>query len=354
MLRKSIFLTAAFALGYVFSIFHVPAGWLIGAVVVGIFYRFVIGELSFHSFYFDISLALIGVSIGLTIQFEMFRAITSYIVPLILSMFAILIGAWVLGKILYHYSNLDKKTALFCCVPTGVSIMIGLSNDYKADTNVVAAFQTTRVLLFVSTMPILAGIMSSLFVEESTSTTTNQLEQTIAMPFPGAEFVIYTTLIVITLGLAFIWKIPVASFLYGLIVGFVWNQFVYEVPPMPNLFIGVGMVILGVMIGLKFDKQSLVQLKQIGRISVIVLGLNFALVFAVSYMFYMFTDVGYFTSLLSVVPAGAPQMASIAAVIGLDATVVSSMQIIRLLAVVVLIPTVIPFLVDKPVKQRNL
>ncbi|WLR60995.1 AbrB family transcriptional regulator [Guptibacillus hwajinpoensis] len=217
-MKKAILLVVAFTVGYLFDLINIPAGWLLGAMLVGAFYRLVIDDISYPNLLFDLALAIIGISISLSIKVEMFTEVTSYILPLFVSITILLIASWILGKVLAKYSNLG---------------------------------------------------------------------------------------------------------------------------------VGIGMAMLGVIIGTRFDRSSLVEIKNIGWTSAGILLAFFFLTFVVTFVFYLMTPLDFITSLLAIVPAGAPQMSSVAASLQLDASIVAAMQVIRLLVLVLIIPMLVPFLVSR-------
>ncbi len=352
-MKKILVIAAAFAVGYVFNWLHIPAGWLLGAMLAGTFYRLFVEEISYPPVLFDISLALIGVSISLSIKIDMFKQVAAYLLPLAVSMVILFVASWILGKILKKYSNMDGTTALFCCLPAGASIMMALSREYKANMSMVAAFQTVRIMLLVATIPLVAGLISSFVPTEEV-----QNSQTGAQAAPSTfplwvAILFYALLVVVTLVLAKKWRIPIAPFLYSIILGFLFKTFLLPLPAMPNLLVGLGMAMLGVIIGVRFDRESLKEFKSIGWTSLMILAAFFLLTFITTLVFYLMTSLDFITSLLAIVPAGAPQMASVASSMDLDASIVAAMQIIRLLTIIVFIPMLVPLLVSKDAKEKS-
>lgn len=99
----------------------------------------------------------------------MFAEVASVLFPLIVGLVVMLVGSWLLSRLLYRYSDLDAKTSLFCCVPGGASVMLLLSHQYGADQRVVAAFQSSRVVLLVFSIPAFAGMVSCHTAEAAAS-----------------------------------------------------------------------------------------------------------------------------------------------------------------------------------------
>lgn len=347
LFRKVIYLLAAAAAGLLLTLLHMPAGWLIGALLVGVFYRLWIGNLSLHPLVFFFAFALIGVNIGLTMEMKMFSEVASVLFPLVVGLVVMLLGSWVLSRMLYRYSSLDAKTSLFCCVPGGASVMLLLSKEYGADQRVVAAFQSSRIVLLVMSIPAFAGIMGSASGSGHETSSAAQTASWVPQVFPGFKYLCILALIALALGLARVLKIPAAPFMYAMLLGFLFNQFVVPIGVMPNFVVGIGQVLLGAVIGLQFDREALERLKKIGWLSIGTLLLFLVLSFLTSLVFFLLTDLDYVTSLLSMVPGGAPQMSSTASLLNLDGTMVASVQLVRLLMIFFLLPLVIPYLMKK-------
>lgn len=348
--RMLLYLVAAGVAGGLFAWLHVPAGWLIGSLLVGIFYRLKIGELSLPSYVFPFALALIGTNIGLSMKISMFGEVASYFLPLTISLITILLASWLLSRALSRYSAIDPKTALFCCIPGGASVMLALSEEYGADQRIVAAFQSARVLVIVLAIPLFAGLVASLTGAGGSGHTASQTSQSVSGAvslFPGFQILCALVVMAASLGLAKVLKIPAAPFLYAMLFAFLLNQFIVHIGTLPGIAVGIGQVLLGANIGLRFDKESLNQLRKIGWLSIGILLMFLVLTFAISLLFFWLTPLDYVTSMLSMAPGGAPQMSSTASVLKLNASIVASVQLVRLLIIFLLLPVTIPVLMKK-------
>ncbi|HET7627477.1 MAG TPA: AbrB family transcriptional regulator [Bacillales bacterium] len=348
MLRTLVYLVAAGVAGWGCALLQVPAGWLIGSLIVGICYRLGIGNLRLPTLVFPFALALIGANIGLSMKMSMFAEVAAYFFPLMVSLVAVLFASWLFSLILAKFSSLDGKTALFCCVPGGASVMLALSEEYGADQRIVAAFQSARVILIVLAIPLFAGLTAHL--TGAGGTAHSVAHETAKAAGGGSTLLLFLAVIgviVLSLTLAKWIKIPAAPFLYAMLLAFLINQFLVPIGALPNTIVGIGQVLLGACIGLRFDRAALKQLKSIGWLSTSILLLFLVLTFFVSCVFFLLTPLDFVTSLLSMAPGGAPQMSSSAAVLNLDASIVAAIQLVRLLIIFLLIPAVIPYVMKK-------
>ncbi len=351
MARTLLYLFAATVTGWLLSLLQIPAGWLIGSLLFGVFFRIKISELSLPSFLFPFSLSFIGASIGLTMKISMFGELASYFLPLTISLVAIMLGAWVLSRILTRYSSLDPTTALFSCIPGGASAMLALSEEYEADQRIVAAFQMARAMFVALSIPVLAGFVAHVTGSGSEHAATH-IAKTVSnttgtVLFPGFKILCVLAITALALFLAKMAKIPAGPLLYAMLLAFLLNQFIVHIGSLPSIVVGISQALLGAIIGLRFDRATLGQLKKIGWLSLVILMMYLVLTFLISFIFFEMTPLNYVTSMLAMAPGGAPQMASTAAVLNLDASIVASLQLVRLLTIYLLIPFVIPFVIKK-------
>lgn len=356
MIRTLIYLLEALLVGWLVSLLQLPAGWLVGSLLFGVFYRLRNGDISMPSSLFPFALSIIGASIGLTMKISMFKEVASYFLPLVISLISILIGSWFLSRLLARYSHLDPKTALFCCVPGGASATLALSQEYGADQRIVAAFQMSRAIFIALSIPILAGLVAKFTVNGSVHSvdhTAKTVSHSATVLFPGFNILCTLAVVALSLWLAKVAKIPAAPLLYGMLLAFLLNQFVVHIGPLPTLVVGMGQALLGAIIGVGFDREAIKQLKKIGWLSLVILAMFLILTFIISLIFFGMTPLDFVTSMLAMAPGGAPQMSSTAAVLGLDASIVAAIQLIRLLIIYLLVPFITPYLIKKTDSQRT-
>ncbi|TMN23121.1 hypothetical protein FFL34_14265 [Lentibacillus cibarius] len=207
-MQKVTVILVGFASGYLFNLLHIPAGWLLGAIFVGAIYRLFIAEITFPPLLFDTALAIIGVSISLSIEISMFQQVAGFLLPQLVALVTLFVACFYLAKILDKFSNLDTKTALFCCLPAGASVMIALSRAYKAKLSIVAAFQSVRIMMLVFTIPLIAGYISPLLDTNKVDHSGLETAAENSIPMWGA-IPVYILIVIAALVLAVKWTIPV-------------------------------------------------------------------------------------------------------------------------------------------------
>ncbi|PSL42777.1 hypothetical protein B0H94_11363 [Salsuginibacillus halophilus] len=337
--QKFIFLALAISAGGLLNLFGMPAGWLLGAIMTGIIWGLTRERLIFEGWPFKTALAFVGTNIGLLMEQELFAVIGAYFAPLLLVIAMTIAMGLGLGVLLYRWTELDRRTAFFCCVPGGASEVISVSGEYGADQRIVAAFHTTRITLFVLTIPLLVGLFST-----ASETTQSMPETALTL----THFWLFPFIIAAALFLQRVIKLPAGGLLFAIILGFIFGEFIVQPTDAPAYLGGLGQALIGAMVGVRFERQTLGQLKRIGKASAGVLGLYFGASWFIGGTFWLLTDLSYMLSVLSTVPAGAAEMAATAFALSLQPSLVTSLHIIRVIVLFLLLPFLIKRIKNVP------
>lgn len=337
MWQKGLFITAAVMSGGLFSAAGVPAGWLFGALLAGIFTGIFIKRFTFEGWPFQAALALVGANIGFLMDTELFAVIPAYILPLTITLSITLLMGLVFGMLMYKWTDLDVKTAFFCCVPGGASEVISVSREYGADDRIVAAFHTARITFFVFLIP-----LSAVLFYPAAPAGGTPADSIVWNPFIGFPILLFIVGIVIVLNKYV--KIPGGALLYALAIGFVVGEWVVPGLASPDYAAGIGQALIGAMVGIRFDRETLVRVKSIGLPSLGILQCFLLLSLLLAGLFTLMTPLPYITSLLSTVPAGAAEMSSTAFALQLEPTLVSTLHIIRVIVLFLLLPFLIKWM----------
>mgnify|MGYP001943971357 FL=1 len=332
-------------MGAIFYQLHVPAGWLLGALVTGMVFGLYIKKLYFPDSLFKVALAIIGANIGFMVDPEQFLTYHYLILPFFLTLLLTLTGGILLGKFMFKFSNVHPNTAFFCCLPGGASEVIALSKEFGADQHIVAAFHTTRITLFVLTIPIVVGLHTRVVPSVTDSATSSLI----------AGFVALVCLAGI--GLFALWiaqKIPLPgiSLLMAILFGFLAHQFVFPTFVVPKFATGIAQALMGAIVGIRFDRETYKEFKRIGKVSIVTLMFYFLMSFGVAGVFFLLTPLDFFASLLGVVPAGAAEMASTAAALDIEPMMVATLQMLRVLILFALLPLLIKWF-SKPATSEQ-
>ncbi|WP_245723095.1 AbrB family transcriptional regulator [Natribacillus halophilus] len=325
-----MFLAVALLIGASFSSIGVPAGWLLGGLLAGIFYGLFIRAFDFSGWPFQLALALVGINIGLMMEPELFQQLIQYLLPLFITLVLTLLTGLFLGILLDRWTNLDRRTAFFCTIPGGASEVIAISSDYGADQRIVASFHTARITMFVLIIPFGIGMIYG---------EGNMDVQTTAQLLPtGLQISFFAVIIVGSYVLNRLISFPGGILIFSIALGFLGSEFVVNIGEVPAYISGIGQGFIGAMVGVRFERSTVVRLKSIGAASLKVLGLYLLSSLGIAVLFFWLTPLSYLTSLLSTVPAGAAEMASTAVALQLEPTLVASLHIIRVVSIFIVLP----------------
>lgn len=341
---KLLFFTTSFLIGWFFQWVGLPAGWLLGALLTGMVWSFFIDKLIFRSELFTLSLALVGVVIGFMVVPEEVWAYRTLLPAFLLSLVLTLIGGIALGKLFGRWTKLEGNTAFFCCLPGGASEVIALSERYQADQRIVAAFHTARITLFVFSVPLIVGVGSR-------ANAVPMIEKPQGLWADGGLIGLAFGLAILVFFLSRFLSFPGAPMFVAILFGFTAHQLVVPDYAMPNVVMGMAQVLIGSLIGMRFDRKTVKELKRIGGASALTLLLYVLMSIGLALIFFVLSPLSFYTTLLAIVPAGAAEMASTAATLQLDATVVATLQMLRVLGLFLALPFLLKWFAKKPIKS---
>lgn len=331
MIQKIAYLMISISVGFVFYKLNIPAGWLLGSLMTGIFCGIFIIRFTFKRTTFKLTLTFIGANISLLLSLEILKKIHHFILPLLFIVFILIAAGFLFSTLLYKKAKeVDKMTAFFCCIPGGATEIIGLSGLYDADERLVAAFHSVRIVFFTMSIPLLISIFNSpigLSDIDSNDSPLSALTMLFFLVVMTSAFFLDRT-----------FKIPGGTLLFSILIGFLITQFIVDINQVPKIVTGIGQALIGAFVGIRFDRGVLRSLWKAGPITIIIILMLFVLTLMTSFLFKVLTGLAYSTSLISIVPAGAAEMTVTAIALGVEPTIVASLHIIRLITIFLLLP----------------
>lgn len=326
--------------GITFYLMHTPIPFLLGSMTAVLLFQILRAEpYVVPKTTTKFAQSIIGLNIGMAFSLNIYHELGHLILPLAGYLLAVTLLGLLAGYLLYKMSDLDPLTALFCCTPGGASEMIGLADEFEVDSQIVAAYHSFRIVFLITFMSLFIPWLA--FARDGSRQVFNISRQNIVTP-TNVEAVLGLLLIsIICFAIAKRVRIPASALFISFIVGILLNTFMLHMPKAPLLFSAVGQVVLGTAIGYRFNQASLIKINRL-KFAIafsIILTIFSALLLGV--IFSHIASVNMIISLLSIVPGGASEMATIALSLGYDVTMVTSIQFVRLFAVFILVPKVI-------------
>ncbi|MGK7933475.1 MAG: AbrB family transcriptional regulator [Microcystaceae cyanobacterium] len=330
-------LILAILVGSFLSFLQIPVPWFLGAVVVGITYALTQTQSKpLPSLLSTVGQSIIAIATATRFSPQSLSVAHHYLVPLLLCISVTgamsLLNGFLLGK----FAGIDQQTGLLGSIPGAGPSIVAMSEEMGADAITVAILQYIRIFMVALLIPLFMGFLygSSPLDEATTITTTSQAS---SLPLS------LNLLLLVLCGVIGVWggkrlKLPSSLFLGPFLVSlgaFWWLPHPIYMPK--SLFV-VGLLLLGLSIGLKFDRQTVKKLlKAVIIEGILVLGLILVCL-GVGYTFHRITGIDPMTAILGSTPGGTSAMMATVIHLGGDAGLVMAMQMTRMLLILLLIP----------------
>jgi membrane AbrB-like protein len=325
---------AAALLGWGGQVLEVPGGWFVGPLLASVTFALLSPRpAKVARPVLMTAQTVIGTMIGGAIHVESLAGLTPYL-PEVAGVLAVTLAVAVAaGLLLARTGAMGRETAVLGTLPGGASAMTLLSIEAGADARVVALMQYLRVFLVVLCSSLVAHLLSHAVPGAHVAT----------LPAPSVPptWVDYAGTVVIAAAGAFggmASRLPTATFLGPMLLAVMASAFHLVHPVWPVGVPQTAYVILGMYVGLLFDRGSviasikLLPLLIASGLALIVLcglaGWGFAALIGVQAL----------TGYLATSPGGADTIAIIALGSGADFGIVFSVQILRFLVILLVGP----------------
>ena len=352
-LRIFLFVVLSGAGGFLLSLTGLSIGWMIGTLITATVLSFTRpkflsipnNKAGIPKYWLYIGQCILGIELGqkmnTTVLFTFRDNWLAISIMLLLSISFSLLA----GFILWKYSNLNMLTSFFATAPGGMSTMPGIADEVGANTGVVSIIQTVRVFLVILTIPVLLSSwfsnqvnteFSNTISSETISLEPNQLLMTIILVFVA----------VVGYFLGKYLKFPAPWLIGSMVSVAIFKSF----SPLffghdllawwPQELIIFSQIFIGASIGSRFIKSMFIGIKKTLIISSLcTIGLIFSMLVC-AYIVSTITGLTFITSALAFAPGGVAEMTTTAVVLKGDPTFVVAVQVLRIIAVCVILPPI--------------
>jgi membrane AbrB-like protein len=262
-------LGAAVASG-VFAVLGLPSPVLFGSLVGGMVHALTARhEVEMSPRVFRVGQALVGVVIGGLVKLPTLVRLAADWRSVLLVTVGTLVISLLAGRLLALHRDVSPATGAFALIAGGASGIVALARDLGADDRVVTIVQYLRVLLVLLAMPLVAGALFD------PPTGAGELVDGPTRWLPDLVFVA----LAVCLGLLlqrFV-RAPATSLLGPLLVAVaISTSGVLGEVSVPTLLANVGYALIGIRVGLRFTRTSLVSIARLLPLATLLIALVIA------------------------------------------------------------------------------
>ena len=162
--RWAIIVPGSFALGALFTYLHVPAAWILAAIVVSGAMALTTGEeLPVNKQFYALARGFIGMMAAIPLTLVPFGQVVGYLpAAVVMSLVSVLVG--MVGGMLIHRAqpkDISWETGILSMLPGGASLMPALASELGADYRYVALTQYLRLLAVSMSLPLVVAFLDS-------------------------------------------------------------------------------------------------------------------------------------------------------------------------------------------------
>jgi membrane AbrB-like protein len=146
--------------GFIGFKFKIPAGALIGAMILVAIYNIFLGKGKMPADFKIIAQVIVGALIGLNFTRESISGLKELIGPALIIVAGLMISCVIIGILVAKFAGVDLVTALFSSAPGGLTDLALISEAYGADMSKVALLGLARMVSVVTALPLIIRLLT--------------------------------------------------------------------------------------------------------------------------------------------------------------------------------------------------
>lgn len=328
LLQWTLLILLAGSAGQAFKYFHVPAALFLGPMLVAIGFGVSGASIRINKHVFRLGQGSVGVLVAHSMTMGvLLTALQSWHVMLFATLLTVALSA-VVGIGLARWGGIQGSTAAWGTSPGAASAMVAMSEDYGADSRVVATMQYVRVVCVV----MIGALVSRLIGADVGGTEAHSSD----VLLQGANLLnLGLSLLVIVVGVTLGSKIPAGALLVPLILGGALQLSGVLQIVMPTWLLAIAYGAIGSYIGLRFDRVTISYVWR--RLPAMIFGALLLILLCAMSAWVIAEMMGkdFLSVYLATSPGGLDAMAIIAIDTHSDVGFVLAMQTLRLFGVIV-------------------
>jgi membrane AbrB-like protein len=357
MIIVGLAIAAAGAL--VFNKLKIPAGIMIGALTFVAIFNITTGQADFPPYLKTMSQILTGTFIGMSIRGDVVRMLKTLIIPALAIVGCLMASGIAIGFLVYTITDYDLVTCLLATAPGGIVDMTLVGMDMGADTSVMAVFHLVRLVGVICIWPPLSRIiLKRIYKTEITGKDDKEpadaahkekSDQAARPEKLDLKSLIKLNALTIAVGavggiIGYLLKIPAGVLLFSMLAVGIMNiktNRAYMSTSMRRL----AQVVAGAMVGQSFGMEQILSAGKMIMPAVVIILCYLLVSVVLTFFLYKKSSLDLLSAIYSGIPAGASEMALIAADMGADGPQVALLHMARIIFVIALYPQIVFVLV---------
>ena len=335
-------LAAALGMGVLVFKLNVPGGMLVGAILGAAALNIATGQAYIFPQARVLTQALTGAYIGCMMTREDVRHLPRLIQPYFFVLVSLLVLNLAMAAVFYRATDLDLLTCLFCAAPGGMSDTPLIAMDMGADGSVVAVMQFVRMIFGMGCLPTVILLSDRLLEPEAAKALESRIQQQNKRVQAKPTFLGFLPTMCLAMAAAGLGKlsgVPAGALSAALIVT-VALKLSGRCPGMPIWLRQVAQVVSGCCIGSGITRDQIFAMRQLALPAVALCLGYIACCVGVGLVLSRLFHIPPREAMLTLSPAGATEMALIAADLGVESTNLVVLQICRLVGVMLIFPQI--------------
>ncbi|MGN2413349.1 AbrB family transcriptional regulator [Pseudomonas syringae] len=311
--------------GHLLKLFNMPAAMFLGPMLVAIGFGVSGATIRMHKRIFQLGQGTVGVLIAHAMSASvLLTALQSWPVMLLATVLTVVLSAAV-GLVLVRFAGIPSNTAAWGTSPGAASAMVAMSEDYGADSRIVATMQYVRVVCVVTIGALVSHLIGASGTEAHQSAA---VVNSLSLPDLGMS------LAVIVVGVVLGSRLPAGALLVPLLLGGALQLSGVLQITIPDWLLPIGYGAIGCYVGLRFDQPTVRYVWR--RLPMMILASLLLIVLCAlsAWLIAVMMGKDYLSVYLATSPGGLDTMAIIAIDTHADVGFVLAMQTLRLFGVI--------------------
>lgn len=331
--------------GWLFSLTGIPLGWMIGAMLAVMLASLVGVPAAEPAPLMPYVKASVGTLLGATVTVSVFTAIPQWWGSLVFLLLVMAVSAFLCYQILHRWMQFDKGSAALCAIPGGITEMIILSEQARADQTKVAIVHALRIALCVLIIPLLISATMAVDVRQSGSGATTEIMM------PLSDWAWFVLCVAASIVINRYIKLPAGLILVALVLCAVLHLTGVTHFQVPSYITNLIQVFIGINVGARFIGRTLKQLAHVMMAAIAVVTVQISIAYGAALLIANFTDLNMLALILAYSPGGLAEMSMIAVAMGIEVIFIGLHHLVRVLLALIVGPLFLSRVV-KPVDDN--